>query len=385
MQEFKKYNSLTLIRESREEELQRIKDLTHGIRFVVTEKIHGANFQVTTNGSQVEFARRRGVLVEGESFYGYQYIAEPLTSKIKEMHKDLKEMTMEQHRVCDLAEAEGHEVNRPELPRDFQELSIRGEFAGGHYPAEGVVEVKVGNGQVGKGKIWYGQDKSFFAFEICVDGTPLDLHSVGALCISYGVPLVPVLFFGTFEECLEYSKAHLDSPSVVPQMQPLLNEKAEPIVDETMGFKSLPHLPDNIREGHVIASVEPKWLPNGKRMTFKHKGAKFMENKGSKVQKAKPTIEFTEQQQFVFDAVLPLLTENRMEAVMSKEELSESKDFPKVCGLVIQDAVDELFGYIGEANGFINAWDGLSTKERKRVTGQLGRECTSRLRVAYFN
>lgn len=383
MNPFVKYNSLTLIRENRTEELERYIQLTMGERFVVTEKIHGANFEVVTNGTEVNFARRGGFLVEGESFYGYQYIAEPLTAKVNELWKDLKEMVMEQHRVCDLAEADGHEVNRPDIPGDFQEVSIRGEFAGGHYPSESVPEVKVGRGQVGKGKIWYSQDKSFYAFEICVDGTPLDFHTLGSLCMSYGIPLVPVLFFGTFEECLAYSKAHLDCPSVVPQMQPLLDENSNPVVDDVMGFKSLPHLPENTREGHVIASTTPNHMPNGERMTFKHKGEKFMEDKGSKVQKAKPTIVFTDEQQFVFDEVLPLLTEERMEAVMSKEELSEPKDFPRVCGLVIQDALTEAHGDI--PNDFFYNLSQLNTKQHKAVTKQLGFECTSRLRKAYFN
>lgn len=378
--EFEKFNSLTLIRESHEEEILRYSIAATGKRCVLTEKIHGSNFLVATDGSQVNFGRRGAYLEEGESFYGYQYVGELLEKKVKEMFNDLKEMVMEQHRVADLIEAEGMQANRPDIPRDFQELSIRGELAGGRYPADGVPEVKVGHGQVGKGTIWYSQDKSFYAFELCIDGVPQDFYTLGSLCSSYGIPLAPVLFFGTFDECLEYSREHLNDISVVPMMQPMLDADGKPILDGE-NFTHLPAILDNTREGHVIAPCEPAWFPNGKRMVFKHKGNKFMEDKGSKKPKSKPVLELSENQQTVYDMVLPLLTWERFEAVQSKHDTFSPKDFQKAMGLVVSDALDDA----AHEDEFAEAWAALSTKERKGVTGPIGRECTLRLRSQFFN
>lgn len=382
--EFSKYRSLTLIRENRPEELQKYKDLTHGERFVLTEKIHGSNFQAVTDGQQVTYGRRNGYLGEGASFYGYQYVAEALGPKMLEMFKDMKEMVMEQHRVCDLIEAEGQPCNRPEIPRDFQTITIRGELAGGHYPAKGVPVVKTGHGQVGKGKIWYSQDKSFYAFEMLVDGEPVDFYTLGSVCGSYGIPVVPVLMFGSFEECLEFSKERLEDNTLVPTMQPLLDADGNPTLDDNGLYVGLPEIEGNQREGHVIMAVTPFDLPNGKPAIFKHKGAKFMENKGDKAPRSKKhtPVVFTEEQSVVFESVLPLICEARLEAVCSKEQLTEPKQFTQAIGLVVKDAIDEAHG--DAPNDFFHAWTRLSTKERKYVTGQLNREACERLRSHYF-
>ncbi|AHK11905.1 RNA ligase 2 [Vibrio phage CHOED] len=378
---FEKYNSLTLIRENHEDELQKYIDLTQGQRFVVTEKIHGANFEVATDGQTVRYASRNQVLGEGADFYGYRFVAQFLTPKILAMFKDMKELIMEQHKACDYIEAKGDQANRPDIPRDFQEITIRGELAGGQYP--NAPKVKEGNGQVGKGKIWYSQQKSFFAFEICVDGVPQDFYTLGTMCGSYGIPVAPVLTFGTFEECLEFSREHLEDITTVPNMTPLLNENGHPILNEDSSYCALHPIHNNTREGHVISSVNPVYLPNGKRMVFKHKGVKFMENKGEKKPKAKVEVILTPEQQVVFDTILPMITVARMEAVMSKEGTWEPKDFTKLCGKVLEDATDEAHG--DAPNAFFAAWAHISTKERKVVMKQLGREAAERLRTAYFS
>lgn len=386
MLDFERYESLTLIRENREQELDIFRAASGDRRFVVTEKIHGANFEVATDGSDVRYARRQGPLEESESFYGYRYITDVLSKRIIEMFKDMKEMVMEQHKVCDHLEAEGEPCNRPDIPRDFQQLSIRGEFAGGNYPAEGVPEVKVGHGQVGKGTIWYSQDKSFYAFELCIDGEPMDFYTLATMCSSYNIPMAPVLFFGTFQECLEWSKENLTNNTVVPSMQPMLEANGKPAMDGDF-FTHLPVIEGNQREGHVIAPVYPATLPNGKVMIFKHKGEKFMENKGSKTPKVKVAVVFTEDQQVIFDAVLPLLTEQRLEAVQSKYPTFEPKDFQRACGLVIQDALDDLVGgsrCVTSNDAVVVSWAALNAKERKQVTKQLGYECTNRLRKVFF-
>lgn len=382
--EFNKFGSLTLLRTEREEELLHFRMAFGDTRCVVTEKIHGSNFQVVTDGTHTKFARRGAFLAEGESFNGYQYLVPNLTARITAMFKDVKEMIMEQHKVCDELEAEGFQSNRPSIPRDFQELSIRGEFAGGNYPAEGVPQVKQGHGQVGKGSIWYSQDKSFYAFELCIDGVPQDFYTMGSLCSSFGIPVVPVLFFGTLDECIEYSTEHLTENTMIPTMQPMLDVNSKPVMDGDF-YTSLPVIPNNTREGHVIEPLTPMFFRNGKAMKLKHKGTKFMEDRGPKTPKAKPVLELTHSQQRVYDALLPLLTWERFEAVQSKHDLFAPKDFGKACGLVLQDAIDEVMNFNDGFSLERAAWEDLTAKERKAVTKPLARECTLRLRKQFFN
>lgn len=381
---FKKFGSITLLHLEKEEELLHFRMAFGDTRCVVTEKVHGSNFQVAHDGIHTKFGRRGAFLKADESFNGYQYIEANLTARITAMFKDVKEMVMEQHKVCDELEAEGLPSNRPSIPRDFQELSIRGEFAGGNYPAEGVPVVKNGHGHVGKGSIWYSQDKSFYAFELCIDGVVQDFYTMASLCSSFGIPVVPVLFFGTLDECIEYSKEHLNENTTVPTMQPMLDENNKPIMDGDY-FTSLPVIPNNTREGHVIEPLEPMYFRNGKVMKLKHKGTKFMEDKGGKRPKAKPVLELTDDQNRVYDALLPLLTWERFEAVQSKHDLFTPKEFGKACGLVLQDAIDEVMSFNDGFSLERASWEALTAKERKAVTKPLGRECTLRLRTQFFN
>lgn len=374
---FEKFRSLTLIRENNEEELQKYINYTHGVRFAVTEKIHGANFEVATDGRNVRFASRNQVLGEGADFYGYQFVAQFLEPKILAMFKDVKEMVMEQHKAADYIEAQGGAAQRPDIPRDFENISIRGELAGGQYP--GVAQCKVGHGQVGKGQIWYSQQKSFYAFEICVDGVPQDIYTLGSLCGSFGIPVVPVLHFGSFESCLEFSRKHLEMNTMIPTMTPLVDENGKPIMNDG-NYQALPNIEGNTREGHVISSVTPKYLPNGKRMAFKHKGIKFLENKAPKAPKQKVEVVFSPEAGHIWNCVLPCISTNRLEAVMSKDGPWEPKDFTKACGLVLSDALEEVL----EENREARAWGGITTKERKVLMKQLGREAAERLRTAYF-
>ena len=49
------------------------------LEWVVTEKIHGANFVVLSDGSTVSFAKRKALLLPDEEFFGYQILAPSLT------------------------------------------------------------------------------------------------------------------------------------------------------------------------------------------------------------------------------------------------------------------------------------------------------------------
>lgn len=263
MKPFTKYNSLTGLRM---DYLDTIRSTLAGQRCVVTEKVHGANFAARTDGKEVIFSRRNADLVEGESFYGYQYIAKELSKAILEMFEDMKTMIKYHHEAADEAEARGETATRPPYDRDFTTITIRGEFAGGHYPHPDVPQLKTeGHGQVGKGTVWYGQDKNFYAFDMEVDGEVVDFYEMGAYCHSFGIPVVPVLFFGTFDECLEYSTEHLEDDSMVPRMQILLDANGK--------FEEPQHLPEilgNTREGHVIRPVNPVYFDNGDAVIISH-------------------------------------------------------------------------------------------------------------------
>ncbi len=79
--------------------------------WVVTEKIHGANFGIVTDGLEVKFAKRKQFLDDGEDFFGYQLLQNQLIIKTKEIFKILQ-------------------VEKTSL----QKIFIYGELFGGEYP-----------------------------------------------------------------------------------------------------------------------------------------------------------------------------------------------------------------------------------------------------------
>lgn len=376
---FKKYNSLKLIRTNRMEELYSFKAHVGDERCCVMEKIHGSNFAMSYDGEAFADSRRTDYLVEGEDFYGYSYITEIYHPVLKAMYDEVKELLKIHQEAYDAALAAGEQANPPEINPNFDTLTIRGELAGGHFPD--VEKLKVGHGQVGKGGIWYSQSKEFYAFSIEIDGKPLDIYNVIAFCRGNNIPMAPILFWGTFSECLEYSKENLDKPSEVSTMQMRLGADGKPLM-ENGNYVHLPILPDNIREGHVITPVRYMGDQWGGALIFKHKGAQFAENAGAKKEKVKVEIEFTPAQQYVFDAVLPSICDERLKAVESKEGEFKPKDFNRAVGLVVQDAIEAAWN--DGFSVFAHHWGTLTTKERKQVTGQLNREGCVRFRDGFF-
>ena len=353
------------------------------LRFVVTEKIHGSNLSVVTDGVEAKLARRQDFLADGEGFYGVSYIADIIKTKATQMFKDMQEAVEYEYAACDELIADGHTPTLPSLPRVITELRIFFEFFGGHYPHPDVPALP-GMGQVGKGGIWYAQDKSVSAFRMYVNGEVVDFYTMGALCMSYGIPVVPALFFGSLDECIEYSQAHFADATVIPFMQPFLDAKGKPVEVEG-GYKMLPAIEGNIREGHVISPVDAVVFPNGIFPAFKHKNDKFSESKEKgTANREKVVVPMTErlsnQQCALILAFSDLIVVERLKSVMSKEEF-QRKDVQKAIGLVIQDAIKDLCAHSGPVAAGYTA---LSTTERKQLMSELTRYTMGELRDEFF-
>ncbi|MGD1913545.1 MAG: RNA ligase family protein, partial [Rivularia sp. (in: cyanobacteria)] len=58
--------------------------------WVVTEKIHGANFGIVTDGWEVRFAKRKEFLNSEDNFFGYQLLQDKLILQAKEIFKILQ-------------------------------------------------------------------------------------------------------------------------------------------------------------------------------------------------------------------------------------------------------------------------------------------------------
>jgi Rnl2 family RNA ligase len=136
---------------------------------------------------------------------------------------------------------------------------------------------------------------------------------------QFDLPYLTPLFVGSFDQAVAYS-----------------NEFSSTIATTYYG---LPPLEDNICEGIVIKPIISCRLGNGDRVALKSKNPKFSEK--SKEHKPKVPIEMKEETKVIFNALMCLLNENRVNSAISKIGQVSGKDFGKLVGAVTQDIIKE--------------------------------------------
>jgi Rnl2 family RNA ligase len=208
--------------------------------WVVTEKVHGANFALVTDGASVRAAKRKALLEAGEEFFGYESVLGALESKVRDAFVRLKR-------------------DQPSLER----MAFHGELFGGSYPhpdvpaVEGVQPVQTG--------VHYAPGIGFYAFDVALE-TPkgrsyLDYDAAMKLFESLEIFYARPLRIARFTEAVAYP---LGFESHVP------------------GWLGLPPLPrGNLAEGVVIKPVKSAPIKTTKglvRPILKRKIVEFAED-----------------------------------------------------------------------------------------------------------
>lgn len=378
--EFIKYPSLTNLRQDWLD--KHILPVYGDEPAYVTEKVHGTNLTVEYDGENFLFGRRKAWLEEGEAFYELEAIKAPLCQRLMRMYKEMKIVLRDHYDTAVKAIEAGEEAAKPDIDPDFKTITLRGEFFGGGFEHPEVPKVK-GMGQI-QGGIQYSQEKSYTVFRIEIDGEPVDMSTMGMLCMSFNIPHVPVVFMGTLKECIEWSRKHNADNSVIPLGFPMLDAdgKAEPHPENPHMYKSLPQFAEgeNIREGNVITTKKPITLPNGSALIIKDKNEKWSECKPTKADKAPPK-ELEGNLRTLYDAILPFITVNRFSNVKSHEGGFKQNELMKAVGLVVKDALDDFFD---EASSESLLWTDITTAERKQLTKRLNFACTERIKSEFF-
>ena len=212
------------------------------LEWVVTEKVHGANFCLVTDGREVRCANRREWLRAGETFYGWEALRDRLRPAVLELHALTAATTI------------------PGLRR----AAVYGELFGGGYPhpdvppVSGVQPVQTG--------VWYAPGIEFCAFDLAVetaDGARryLDADAMRDLCDRAGLLTAPPLATGRLTDALNFSLG-FDSA-----------------VSARLGLPPLPG--PNVAEGVVVRPARETALetPKGSvRLLLKRKIATFSED-----------------------------------------------------------------------------------------------------------
>ncbi len=171
--------------------------------WVVTEKIHGANFSFVLQGDTLKYAKRKDLLRWTDDFFGFQLVAERLDAGIMRLFEHIRK------------------------DHAFQIATVYGELYGGHYPHGDVpAEARVQAIQTG---IHYSPTIEFCVFDIAVEADEsrkyLDYADVMRYCAACEVPFARPLLIGTLNQALFFDTrfdskvpAILGLPAIVPNL-----------------------------------------------------------------------------------------------------------------------------------------------------------------------
>ncbi|MBU0550262.1 hypothetical protein KKF91_17105 [Myxococcota bacterium] len=272
-------------------------------RWVVTEKIHGANFSWIFDGVTLSCAKRKAPLPPGASFFGHERLFDDTASAIRDCARGV------------LADHEG-----------LAEVWIRGELFGGGYPHPDVPPaLDISPVQTG---VWYCPQLVFCAFDIeWVDRSGargyLRFEDAHQRAIEAGLMFTKPLFYGSFTEAIQFSPVFQSK---------IYKEFGLPIID------------DNFAEGIVLKPIENIVIntKNGlKRPLLKIKNPRFEED--DRYHQAKKTNYSKNDNNYQLPALdllewagFNLINENRVASAISKVGRS-SNEVNQVIDLVIED------------------------------------------------
>jgi Rnl2 family RNA ligase len=292
-------------------------------RWVVTEKIHGANFSFVTDGKKIRCAKRKSYLDPDEDFYAHQGVLSRIETQILALFRQTKAVFPESVRV-----------------------QLYGEIFGGGYPHAEVAKVEgVQSIQTG---VYYSPRIEFCAFDLSVE-TAKDRR------------------FVSFEQ-LQTLLALVDIFSVLP----LLTGTYESALAFPIGFESaipkrlgLPVIPNNKAEGIVIKPTEPIYVETEKgraRILLKKKIKEFAEDERF-FSAQKWTTENPLDALSLLSAALPdLANKNRLQSARSKVGPTNT---PQRAAQLFQLFVEDILLQIEEDYGKL--YQALSAQEKKKL------------------
>ena len=202
--------------------------------WVASEKIHGANLCICTDGTEIAVAKRRALLGASDPFFGYKRAIAPLVPAVRALFRRLGDVTW---------------------------ALVYGELFGGHYPHPRVVAVE--DIEPVQTAIHYCPDVRFCAFDlVTIDSAGeaifVSYRRAVALFESIGIPVAPTLRIGRLDELLELPVAF-----------------ATRLPDQL----ALPPLPDNWAEGMVIKPWDLEAPLAEARYVLKRKRPEFAETR----------------------------------------------------------------------------------------------------------
>lgn len=259
--------------------MMQLKDVK--TKWVVTEKIHGANYSFWFDGVENFRPAKRTCFIEEETnFFGQKFVIEKYKDSFIKAAKKL-------------------------YPGKV--VALYGEICGGS-DTEYQRPVQV--------EVYYFDHIEFLGFTLYVDDVLQDHYAMEALAKEAGIPVVPCLgIFDTLSEALNVNYT----------FNSLISGKD-----------------DNVCEGTVVAPLEPIVMECGSRPVFKQKNDKFKE-KSQESKPKKKGIVVPEEFLKLFESLISMVNINRFDNMASKLESEELvfQNFNKLLGMYVEDILEE--------------------------------------------
>ncbi|MGH1517132.1 RNA ligase family protein [Chryseobacterium sp. JK1] len=259
------------------------KDLSNmdKLKWVATEKIHGANFSFSYEEGHLRYSKRRDYLSWNDDFFGFQLVVSKLEDAVLRLFEHVSNTVAGNQYI------------------------LYGELFGGKYP-HSEVEITNKNLQAIQTGVYYAPDIHFCAFDIAVvdeagNKSYLDYETVISYAEQFGVPYVKPLFIGKFNEAVNFN-IRINSP-----------------IPKELG---LPELEHNLIEGIVVKLYQKDHFLFSKRPIIKIKNPEFEEEE--KFHQAEkwsfvPNISSkSEDLSFITSEIKTYVSPNRLESVISK-------------------------------------------------------------------
>lgn len=233
------------------------------VAWYVTEKVHGAHFEAISDGERVWYAKRGGVLGQGEGFFGFHRVASGLEERVRALAAALRADP----------DSDGAAT-----------VHVHGELFGGAYPHPQVQPVA--GAQAIQTGVYYCPDVAFCAYDVALrwaNSAGCEGCEVGEVGEVGAQAQGETQWLG-FEEALALLGAHdIPTPPVLAittwAEASRVTEVFESAVPALLG---LPPLRDNAAEGLVIRAANEVMIPTEgggwARPILKRKHPKFMED-----------------------------------------------------------------------------------------------------------
>jgi Rnl2 family RNA ligase len=269
--------------------------------FVATEKIHGTNYSLMSNGLTVEPCKRSSPLGTDRGYFGHGPVYDKYKSDILTLFVELSKK---------------YWVGSPNDDIVTQ-IQLYGELFGGLYDG------KTTKGYKKVQKMDYCPFNDFMAYDLKVTTTKrsfyVDFVDLIDLFKSHklSIRLVPIIFIGSLTEIM---KLNANFETCVPAIY------------------DLDVISQNYAEGYVVKPmVESSWA-DGTRLIFKYKNPTFSEIKiGQLIQTNEKSMTF---QQICLAQMKMYVTENRFDNIFTKlDDTSQPEDKKKLIQMMIDDVV----------------------------------------------